>query len=84
MGPVTDLPMRWRFWIPVWVLALLVVAFSVWMIQPVAAAAEPVDACVPFGTAEGQILYFCENEFSGMDCVWDPSPVLGAGVMDCD
>lgn len=31
-----------------------------------------------------QTLYFCENPFSGMDCVWDPSPVLGAGVMDCD
>lgn len=50
----------------------------------VTAAADPVAACEPFGTAEGQILYFCENEFSGMDCVWDPSPVLGAGVMDCD
>lgn len=50
----------------------------------VTAAADPVEACVPMGTAEGQILYFCENAFNGMDCVWDPSPVLGAGVMDCD
>lgn len=73
-----------------WFLALsiaLFIAASIGMLyvpMPVTAASDPVDACVPMGTAEGQTLFFCENPFSGMDCVWDPSPVLGAGVMDCD
>lgn len=46
------------------------------------ATATP-EPCVPIGSAEGQQLYFCESNFAP-DCVWDPSPGLGAGVVDCD
>lgn len=49
----------------------------------VQAAGPPVEPCIPIGSAEGQQLYLCENDYAP-DCVWDPSPGLGAGVVDCD
>lgn len=42
---------------------------------------EETPACKAAGTAEGQTLYTCDV---GVLCVWDPSPTLGAGVLDCD
>lgn len=58
--------------------ALLVVFLPGWM--PVEASSEPT--CIPTGTVGTETLYFCESDYA--DCVWDPSPALGAGVMDCD
>lgn len=63
-------------------LALIALALSL-DLSAASAATEPVEACAPIGQAEGETLYFCESDY-GLDCVWDPSPVLGAGVMDCD
>lgn len=59
--------------------ALLVVFLPGWM--PVQAASEETPLCEAAGTAEGQTLYTCDV---GVLCVWDPSPTLGAGVLDCD
>lgn len=47
-----------------------------------AAPADPVP-CVEAGTAEGQTLYMCETNF-GVRCIWDPSEILSAGVVDCE
>ena len=58
---------------------------GIWSVQaapPVASEPEIPD-CEPFGKIGNEVLYFCESDF-GPDCVWDPSPALGAGVMDCD
>lgn len=39
--------------------------------------------CVELGIAQGETLFLCESDL-GVRCVWDPSPALGAGVMDCE
>lgn len=62
-------------------IALTCILTAVLLSAPVVAATG-VPACVAFGQAEGEFLYFCESDYA--DCVWDPSPALGAGVMDCD
>lgn len=48
-----------------------------------AAASGDVPECVEVGTAEGQTLYLCETTY-GVRCVWDPSELLSAGVVDCE
>lgn len=64
-------------------IAILVVVLVAAFVPPVAAATpEPVEACQAIGSAEGQQLYICETNY--VTCVWDPSPTLGAGVVDCD
>lgn len=39
--------------------------------------------CSVVGEMEGEKLYFCETGY-GIVCIWDPSPTLGAGVMNCE
>lgn len=46
----------------------------------VQAASEP--GCEPMGSVGNETLYFCESDY--VACVWDPSPALGAGVMNCE
>lgn len=67
------------------VLACLVALFAwgvILSVHPVQAAPSEADECEPMGTAEGETLYLCEK--FGKSCVWDPSTVLGAGVLDCE
>lgn len=66
---------------------LIVILF--WLYQwgsfAVALADSPSDepGCVEMGTVDDETIYYCESDY-GVRCVWDPSPVLGAGVMDCE
>ncbi len=66
MGPVTDLPMQWRFWIPVWLLAAIVVTVSIWMIRPVQAAPPATsDNCEVLGTIGTIIIGKCIDPDDG-------------------
>lgn len=80
MGPVTDLPMRWRFWIPVWVIAAIVVTVSLWLTLPVNAAPVDVEDCVAFAKAGDTKLYRCVDPEYGTICYLNP---LAAGIIDC-
>lgn len=67
------------------VIAIVIFVFGFVHLMPVQAAppaSEEKSACEAAGTAEGQTLYACNVD--GTLCVWDPSPTLGAGVLDCD
>lgn len=64
------------------VVALLLALNLSVAVEPVQAAPPEVDECEPIGKVGSETLYFCESDYA--DCVWDPSPALGAGVMDCD
>lgn len=62
MGPVTDLPMRWGFWLPVWTLAVLVIAISVWLTQPVAASGGVLENCEFAASAGGIDVWYCQTD----------------------
>lgn len=67
-------------------LAIVLVAFVVVLVSSAAhvqAAPSDVPPCVEAGTAEGQTLYMCDTDF-GVRCIWDPSELLSAGVVDCE
>lgn len=49
---------------------------------PVQAAPPELENCEKAASAEGQSLYLCD--VFGLECIWDPSPNLGAGVMSCE
>lgn len=61
-------------------LLIAVVTLAMLLSLP-AVAASDVPLCDPVGQAEGQTLYLCDF---GVECVWDPSPGLGAGVVSCN
>lgn len=72
-----------------WLLIVLVLIANgiIYFYTPADAATEPQatatpESCIAIGTAEGQTLYLCQNAYPA--CVWDPSPTLGSGVIDCD
>lgn len=69
-------------WLSVGALVLCIVGLVFTLATPIQAASEETPACEIAGKAEGQTLYSCIVE--GTMCVWDPSPTLGAGVLDCD
>lgn len=49
--------------------------------EPAAPANEP--GCVEMGSVGDESLYLCESDY-GVRCVWDPSELLSAGVVDCE
>lgn len=76
MGPVTDLPMRWRFWIPVWLLVVIVVAASMWLTRPVeASGGGDVAECSEWGETGTWALTKCEDD-DGLVCVSSSSGLL--------
>lgn len=49
----------------------------------VQAATDPeVVPCVAIASAESEQLYFCDTDY--IDCVWDPSPAMRSGLVDCE
>lgn len=65
-----------------YIVSVALILFTLALGQRTQAAAEETPVCEVAGKAEGQTLYGCIVE--GTMCVWDPSPTLGAGVLDCD
>lgn len=61
-------------------IALISLLLALVLSAPVVASGS--GGCEEVDTVEGETLYYCESNF-GPPCYWDPSPVLGAGVMDC-
>ncbi len=63
MGPVTDLPFQWRFWVPVWVLAIALVCASLWLTWPVQAATP--NGCELLGNTGNVIIFRCVDDSAG-------------------
>lgn len=61
---------------------LVVLVTFAYLYVPVQAAPPEANECIAIGKVGNETLYFCDSDY--VDCVWDPSPALGAGVMDCD
>lgn len=64
------------------VMLAALISIGLMFVPPVQAASDPVDACEAGSTAEGETLYLCDVD--GILCVWDPSPVMRSGVLDCE